>query len=372
MSGTQTLAPPQFVDTNVADLTGQLVTQYQTLTAKPLLPAQYERMFIDLCAYLGSLQLMSLQQACQQMLVRFAAYPALDFLGDLVGVSRAGATGALTTLAFQIAPGLLTPNVIPAGFQVGSTDGLNTFATTQAVVIPVGITSITAPAMDLNTGTVGNGYQPGDISVLVSTLPGIVLSASNTTPTASGTDPETDDELRQLILDAPETFSVAGPAGAYEALAMAVRDDIIAVKAVCLSSGIVTVYPLLATGLPGPDLLALVLAALSPETVRPLCDTVRVLAPVQAPYTISAQVTVYNTADPAATMAAVQVAANSYVQGRAAGLKMDLIGSQIVAALSVPGVYSLALTGWTDQILSPWQWACCTGLNLTLVGVGGG
>jgi phage-related baseplate assembly protein len=74
-------------------------------------------------------------------------------------------------------------------------------------------------------------------------------------------------------------------------------------------------------------------------------------------YTLEANLTTYATADAAAVLLAAQAAADAYVADRRAGLGRDLISSQVIKALSVEGVYKVALVGWVDREVSSSEWA---------------
>jgi len=365
------LPVPQFTDLDPARITAELVSQYEALTGRTLYPAQYERLFISLLAYLTTLNRNALQQACLQQLVLYASGAALDHRGVEMATPRLGALPALTTLRFTLPSGLVSDTPIQAGFQVQTKDAKAIFVTTQALVIPTGSTQGDVAAQCQTPGSVGNGYQPGDLCNPMDLLPA-VASVMNITATGGGTDPEDDDHYRQRILDAPNRFSVAGPAGAYRSLAFATHPDILDVTVEEARPGVVAVYVLLATGLPSQDLLNLIQTALLPETVRPLCDTVEVLPPVQAPFAIQANLTIFSSANETATLAAAQAAAETYRQDRQAGLGRDLVDSQLIKTLSVDGIYRVQLVGWTNQVLGASQWPFCTGIALTITGVAGG
>ena len=81
-------------------ITDELVRAYEAATGKTLYPAQIERLFIDLIAYRETLVRGLINDVARQNLVAFARAPMLDFLGELVGVSRLSAQPARTTLRF--------------------------------------------------------------------------------------------------------------------------------------------------------------------------------------------------------------------------------------------------------------------------------
>jgi phage-related baseplate assembly protein len=117
-------------------------------------------------------------------------------------------------------------------------------------------------------------------------------------------------------------------------------------------------------GVAGATLIANVAATLSADTVRPLTDTVEVLPVSEIDYQIAGTVMLYSDADPVATMAQANSAAQQFAIALASKIQRDIVPSQIVAALSVPGVYEVTLTSPAYTQLQPGQWANCTAVNL--------
>src|SRR5581483_1530510 len=204
-------------------------------------------------------------------------------------------------------------------------------------------------------GTIGNGYLPGQINVQLNPSAQIAAVA-NTTVSAGGSAPETDDHYRVRIQAAPNRFSVAGPSAAYRFFALSADASIVDVQVLSPVPGTVNVYVLTGpiavqpadapnpAGVAGDALLDRVRAILSADDVRPLTDTVNVYPAVEVDYQIAATVTLYADADPAATMAAANAAAVQFAVNQANRIGRDIVASQIVSALSVPGVYQVAVT----------------------------
>ncbi|MEO1750733.1 baseplate J/gp47 family protein [Thiofaba sp. EF100] len=69
-------------------ITAEMVAAYETATGKTLYPAQVERLLIDIIAYRETLLRAAINDTARQNLVRFARAPMLDYLGELVGVTR--------------------------------------------------------------------------------------------------------------------------------------------------------------------------------------------------------------------------------------------------------------------------------------------
>lgn len=365
--------PIKLVEDDPLAITDELVRAYEASTGKTLYPAQIERLFIDLIAYREALVRSLINDVARQNLVAFARAPMLDFLGELVGVSRLSAQPARTTLRFTRPGGAAAATLIPSGTLIQAAPGLY-FSTTADGLIAAGAGGqfIDLPALCDTDGPLGNGYLPGQIKEPLSLLPDVVTVA-NLTTTSGGADPEGDDRLRERIRLAPEMFSTAGPRLAYRFAAMSASPLVRDVAVLSPAPGLVRLYPLATTGMPSPELKALVLAAASAEDVRPLCDQVEVADPVLAPFALSAELTLYRDADAAETMARAQAAQAQFCEQVSGGLGRDVVRSQLSAALSVPGVYRVNLVSPNVDIDVPENgWAHAVSCSLTLAGVADG
>ncbi|MDR1710000.1 MAG: baseplate J/gp47 family protein [Candidatus Accumulibacter sp.] len=370
MTTANSLPEPDFIGRDPQAITAEIVAWYEERTGRTLYPAQVDRVMIDMIAYRETLLRIGVQEAAKQNLLAFARAPMLDYLGELVGVVRLGAASARTILRFAVEAPRSLDLAIPAGTRVDVDDALG-FTTDEAATLPAGESAVETPAACDTTGAAGNGWLPGQIARLADDL-GEDVSAQNTVTSAGGADEEDDERLRERIRLAPESFSVAGSRQAYLFHALSAHQDIVDVAVISHVPGEVTLYPLTAKGLPGEAIKAAVLAATSGEKVRPLCDSVFVADPVAVDYAIEALITLYADADAASALKAAQAAAASYAQERAAGLGRDLVPSQIVAALSVPGVYRVELESPALTVLDDSAWAHCTGIALSLTGVAHG
>ncbi len=379
-----TLPEPNFIDRDPQAITAQLVAKYESMTGKTLYPAQVERLMIDLIAYAKTMTHIGIQEAGKQNLVRFAREPVLDYLGELMNVLRLSSASAKTVLRFSVAASLAVDVTIPAGTLVDSSDGKVTFATDVAATLTAGQLSVDVVATCTVAGQSGNGWQPGQLNVLASDVGDVAVSVANITASADGIADESNDRYRARLMEGPESFTVAGPRGAYRFHAMSAHQSIIDVGVVGpelilvdgqvvstnqVPPGAVFVYPLVGGGSPDADILSRVEAMLNAENVRPLCDLVQVLSPTAVDYVIHASLTLYASADATPTLATARAAAQAFADDRAAGLARDVVPSQVIAALSVAGVYQVVLTGLDLLTLDSSQWARCTDINITVAGV---
>lgn len=370
------LPKPVFVTIDPAATEADLIARYEEKSGKTLYPAQIERLFIDQIAYATTGLQMSIQNAGEQLLVRHSNGPILDYLGELVATPRLLAIAARCPVRFAIATAAIQPLLIPVGTRVTTLDAKLAFITDEEVLIPAGQTQVTVTATCSTVGEAGNGWAVGQISVITNP-PFAGLLATNIAVSFDGAEDEDDDRYRERIILAPEAYSNAGSRGAYRYHAMAVHQSIVDVAvhgpAEGQLPGHVALFPLTTSGLPTADLLQRVLALVGGEKVRPLCDTVHALPPVQVDYSINARIVFFNSADRVTTMAQVQAAANAYVLELSAGLGVDIVPEQLIARLQVAGVYR----AFVEQPAVPREllgneWAVCSSIQLIDAGTSNG
>lgn len=382
------LPEPNFIDRDPDVITADLVAKYEAMSGKTLYPAQVERLLIDLIAYAKTMTHIGIQEAGKQNLVHFSGQPIIDYLGELIRVPRLSAASAATIVRFSIAASLAVDVTFAAGTQIDSSDGKISFITDAAATLSAGQLFVDTAATCATPGTIGNGWQPGQISVLASDAGDVAVAVANTTISANGADDELTEPYRARLMAGPESFTVAGSYGAYRFHAMSAHQSIIDVGIIGpkmelvngslvstnqVPPGAVFVYPLTSTGAPNADIIARVAAVLSAETVRPLCDWAQVFPPIAANYVIHAGLTLYSTADETLTLAAVNKAAQAYAADRAAGVGRDVVVSDLTKLLKVTGVYDIAFSSLpANLVLTDDQWANCTDINIAVTGVNDG
>jgi phage-related baseplate assembly protein len=182
---------------------------------------------------------------------------------------------------------------------------------------------------------------------------------------------EDDDAFRRRFLLAPDGYSVAGPAGAYEFLALSADGEVKDASAVSPATCEVTVNVLsrLGDGTASAELLATVQAALSDQTVRPLCDLVTVQSASITTYAIEAVIWTGEGPDTAVVMAAAQARAAAFAAETHA-LNRDVNLSAVYHALTASGVVRVDLVSPAANIVcGEGEAAFCTGVTLSFGGV---
>ncbi|AJF07757.1 baseplate assembly protein [Geoalkalibacter subterraneus] len=183
---------------------------------------------------------------------------------------------------------------------------------------------------------------------------------------------ESDTALRRRVQLAPESWTSAGSRGAYQYHGMTADPQVKDVGVYSPSPGevLVTVLSTVGGGTASDSLLAAVDAALSAETVRPLCDGVTVQTAQIVNYTIQAALTLHQGPDAETVRQEALAAAQNYAT-QTHRLGRDVTLSGVYAALHQPGVQRVRLISpLADLVISPQQAAWCTDIIVVVEGRG--
>lgn len=181
---------------------------------------------------------------------------------------------------------------------------------------------------------------------------------------------ESDTELRERVILAPESFSVAGPVLAYVFHARSAHPLVLDASVLSPEPGevLVTVLSREGTGEPTPDVIEAVEDRVNSRSVRPLTDLVTVQGAEIIAGTIEAKIFLFEGPDPAVVIAAARTRVEAYVE-RERRLGRDITRSAIFAALHVEGVQRVELDQPpADVVLSPTQAWHCTLIALDFAG----
>lgn len=288
MSARFNLPDINFLEVDSQRVTDEIIAEYERITDRALAPSDPVRLFLLSLAAIIIKQRNAFDLGAKQNLLSYASGERLDHLGAFVNTTRIEATGAQTTLKFTLNQAQDGVYTIPKGTRV--TNGVFTFATDSIYEIMPPETTAEISATALELGEIGNNIPVGKINQLVDPLPSIT-KVENITATAGAGDREDDERYAMRIKLSPASFSVAGPAKAYEYHTLSYSTAIIDAKIYGLEDrpGNVYIHPLLTDGeLPQTEFLEALTAYLNADTIRPLTDKLMVSAPTAVNYQITA------------------------------------------------------------------------------------
>lgn len=287
-----------FVDTDTETLVNNLIMSYEAFTGRTLYPADPARLFILWIADIIIQERIIINESAKQNVPRYAQGDYLDSLAEIFkDTERLQAQPATTVLRFYISAVQPSAQVIPTGTRA-TINGEIVFETTEAATIPPGslyaeaaaqcITTETDPltGKEVTIGTKGNGFVPGQISQIIDLFP-FYERVENTTVTDGGADRETDAAFYERLRDSMESFSTAGPLGAYVYWVKTASARITDVKPTSPEPGVVDIRVLLENGeIPDKQMIQIILDTINADRVRPLTDYVQVSAPDIVNYNI--------------------------------------------------------------------------------------
>lgn len=334
-------------------------------------------LFLQCLASLISQQRSLMNAAGLQNLLAYSVAPYLDNLGAFYGArgARLSASSATTTLQFNLSGVLGIPIIVPALTQVATADGLFVFQTTVSLTIPAGQTSGQVQAQCIQTGSSANGYLVGQVNQLVNFSSPFVVSATNTTTTAGGAPQETDDAYRQRLYLVPDSFSTAGPTGAYEFWSYTANSDIMDVAVYgppTSPAGQVHVVILLQGGsLPTQSVLNQVFAVVNASNIRPLTDFVFVEAPVTTGYALNVQYWIdsENTQLSSSIESNVTTAVQDWITYVGSAIGRSIIPSKLVQKIMEAGADRVSVVSPPYVNVGLNGLAICTGQTITFEGL---
>jgi phage-related baseplate assembly protein len=326
-------------------------------------------------------------------LLFFADEETIELIGSLYGErgKRLQASHALTTIRYTLSIPRTVRTIILRGYRT-TPDNKVFFATKYAIEIPAGELYGDVEAECTTAGMEGMGFEPGDINNMVDISP-FVVRAENITPTSGGADIEDIEVYRARLQLLPESFSVAGPDGAYEFWARTANPGISDTKVwmpdldlasfgVFLDSwgitdaagfyeelfnyfresgtgpGNVNIAVLMQDGkLPSEEVKDQVLETLSDKLVRPLTDFVHVKDPEPVEYNIQARYWIYaeDAAKAQSIIDSVDLAVQRFITWQKNILGRDINPSFLHQLIMECGVKWAVIEEPTPTKLEPWQ-----------------
>lgn len=361
------LPEPVFIEQDPVAITTSMIAKWESLTGKSLYPAQVDRLQIDHMAFRETLVRVGIQEAAKQNLLAFAVAPMIDYLGELVDTPRLPAQAARTTVRLTFTAAADAAFQVPVGYRIETDSGVQ-FATVATVEVAVGQLSVDSMMAAAVPGADGNGYLPGQLSVLVDELEMDVESAANLSTTLGGIDVEDDERYRARIALAPELFSW-GSDNRYKRMAMDACAELVDVQVFSPTpDGAVVVVLLGQGGVISQEAVSIVAATLDEKRNRMLGDRVTVRAATQIDFNLIVEIDVLSSSVPNTVLAMVRQRLQAWSSAKAAQLGGDLVPAQPKTALGgITGLYDIRVIEPSEKrVLAVHEWPHLVNLDVRL------
>lgn len=281
-----------FIDNATLEgIQGELITDFQkryeeiTKETMTLAPADPFRLILYACCLQLYHAMQHIDNAGKQGLLKYSYGDVLENLGALKEISRLPGAAATARLRFTLSAQRPSVVLIPAGSRVTAGDQ-RYFETTDNLEIPAGSLAGEVNARCKEMGVIGNGYNIGELNVLVDPI-AYVAKVENVTVSSGGAEREDDDNLAERIYLAPASYSTAGPDDAYEYWVKTFDPAVEDVRVESPTPGTVDIRFVLQGGeLPGTTIIEELQKYLMQEKIRPLTDNIVVQAPDVENYTL--------------------------------------------------------------------------------------
>lgn len=230
----------------------------------------------------------NLDNAAKMNLLKYSKGDFLKHLGAFKKTFIQEPKAAVLTARFTLSEVRREVVSIPQGTRITAGDGVY-FATDEYAEVQAGGTYIDIACTCEEEGTIGNDYIVGQVEVIVDPIP-YVESVTNITQSEGGSGEETEESYRERIFLAPSSYSVAGPADAYEYWVKQYNSAAIEdVKIYEPEEAIVDIrILLLGGGLPSQTFCSGCLEYLKNNPIIPLTDNDQVAAPDVVNYDLRA------------------------------------------------------------------------------------
>ena len=211
----------------------------------------------------------------------------LDYHAETRGITRAAAEKAVGTLRFAAADKVTAACPIEKGTVCMTAEGVR-FETTEKATLAKGETYVDVPASAVEAGASGNAIASA--IHLMSVYPVGITQCVNPEAFSGGSDEESDEKLRERVLESYKRLPNGANAAFYEQEAMSFP-NVAAAKAVGRARGIGTVDVYVSThaGAPDEKLLGEIEAVLQKK--REIAVDVEVKAPTEKTVNMSAELT---------------------------------------------------------------------------------
>ncbi|MBR8700227.1 hypothetical protein IX317_000651 [Fusobacterium sp. DD29] len=346
------------------------IDYYEKKTGLKLTEASPEFLIFSSVAYALALREEEYNDKIKQNYLRFARDERLDLQAEVYGErgDRVMPHHASATFEFSILSEKQKEIIIPKGSLIKYNNLY--FSTIEEYRVPIGATSVEGIAKCTTPGADANGIEPGAITTMVD-LYLYYKDVKNTTATNGGTDMESDDSYRERIRMVPDSFSVAGPDGAYKFWTFTVSPEITDVEVGSNKPCEVDIYPLTAKGKPSQELKKEIEKVVNGRYIRPLTDKVNVLDPEEVQYNI--KLDYYIASESGFNAGQIKKKAqdiiDKYVLEQRKKLGLDIVPDDIIHALKSVGVKRVVISEPAFKKIAKNQYTVAKSINLNYAGV---
>lgn len=261
----------------------EMCAKYTAITGETLYPSDLVRVLFKIIAYFLFLSGKAINYMHRQSFLQYADENHIHLHGYQKGLERKQPQKSVTTVRFYREV-IGEKRTVPFGTKVAC--GEVVFSTTKTIFFDINDSYVDIPIECIEPGEFSNNIMPGQINKLIDII-SYVTKVENVSPTSGGADLEDIESYREAIRTIPESYSCAGPKGAYEYHTRRADTTIRDVFVNSDTPGTVQLYCLNQKGQPlSQEVSNRTLDYLQNGEVRPLGDIVTLHSPTRVDYNL--------------------------------------------------------------------------------------
>lgn len=299
--------------------------------------------FLEWITYIFSISAENMNFIGKMNLLKYSQGEYLDELGAFSNTDRIVEKKSECTVEYTFSKIFDEQKIIEKGHKIGKDNLI--FESIENITLDIGKRKAIGRVRCLTAGVIGNDIEENTINTIIDDIP-YLLSVTNLTKTAGGANLEDDETYRERIRLRPNSFSVAGPNGAYVYYTKSAHQNIKDVHVYTPDStpGTVKIIPLLKNGeVPESEVLEIIKRKLS-DDIRPFTDKVEVESPRTQSYNINLQYWIKKTDSPNLIKSQIDNAVKEYVIWQKEKLGRDINPNKLVQLLIEAGAKRVEIT----------------------------
>ena len=364
-------------DIDIESIKKEMIADYEQLFKEEtgqditLYPADADRLKLSVVANKLLQAYQCIEKGFRMNFLKYAYGDYLEHLGAYKKTFKQETSAAITVLRFYLDEPRTQVTAIPGGKRVTAGDNVF-FETEDYAEIIAGELYTDITAVCTTSGSIGNGYLPGQLNMLADRIPYIVR-VENITASEGGSDEESDSDYRERIFMAPSGYSTAGPEDAYIYWVKQYNSALIEdVKVNTTQDAVVDIRVILKNGeLPSEAFITGLTEYLSESAIRPMTDKVIIAAPDVVNYTLD--FTYYigrsNRENVEAIQNAAQEAMNAYVIWQKTHIGTDINTDVLVEFLRAAGIKRVEIRNPSYTHIGNLQIAVAENINMLYGGM---
>lgn len=332
-----------YINLNTEGIKNNLKKGYEEIMGVTITTGDPIEDFIDWITYIFVIAAENMNFIGKMNLLKYSKDKFLDELGAFSNTERILEKQAECTVEYTFSKIFDEKKIIEKGHKIAKDNII--FESVENITLDIGKRKTYGKVRCLTSGILANDIEENTINTIIDDIP-YLIAVTNITKTAGGANLEDDEAYRERIRLRPNSFSVAGPDGAYIYHTISAHQDIkdVYVYTPTSTPGVVKIIPLMKNGkIPEDEILEIIKKKLS-DDVRPFTDKVEVEKPKKQSYNIELKYWINKTNSPNLIKTQIDNAVKVYIDWQKEKLGRDVNPNKLTQLLIEAGAKRVEIT----------------------------